>query len=558
WQLGQLPAAMQQVLEVASVVGETFTSAAVAAGMEDEPEAIDKLCATVARLGGFLEADGLASWPDGTVSGQYHFTHELVRQVAYEQVGIGPRTVLHVRIGARLEKAYGTQAGDIATTLAVHFLQGHDIPRAIQHLQMAAEQTLLRSAYRETITHCTRALELLPSLPETPERAQRELDVLIMLRSALVPIKGYRAREVADIYRRARDLCDHLDEGPQRALALGGAVRFYWHIRTEVQPALELAEQQLRLAERLHDPTLLLRAHGNLGPLLFTAGDLPLARDRLEQAIRLCDTQSLPTARPPVGWSNYSVESRGYLAFTLWHLGYPDQALARARDALSLVQDSEQPFRLALALTFASTLCRLRGESQAALEHAESLLTLAMEQDYPHWVAIGTILRGSALADIGQGDEAIALMHQGIEAHRNLTLLGLVRYLCRLAEIYGQVGRMAEGLEVIAEAESLVERTGEQVHVSEIHRLQGDLLRSRSFADYAKAESCFQHALDVSRSQHAKSLELRATTSLGRLWRQQGKHDDACELLAPVYHWFTEGFDTADLQEAKGLLEAMW
>jgi predicted ATPase len=252
------------------------------------------------------------------------------------------------------------------------------------------------------------------------------------------------------------------------------------------------------------------------------------------------------------------VANYGYTAWTLWLLGYPEQAQQRNHQALTLAHALAHPFSQVVALLYAAMFHLLRREGPAAQERAEMELALATEYGFPFWVAGGTIVRGWALAAQGQTTEGIAAMRQGIAAWRALgASVVLSTYLATLAEVCGQVGQLADAQHLLLEAQTLVDHTGERYWEAELYRLQGEFLLQQPVANESQAESCFRQALTIARRQHAKSLELRAAMSLARLWQQQGKCAEAYELLAPVYGWFTEGFDTADLQEAKTLLKEL-
>jgi predicted ATPase len=242
----------------------------------------------------------------------------------------------------------------------------------------------------------------------------------------------------------------------------------------------------------------------------------------------------------------------------LWLLGYPDQALTKSHEALTLAQELSHPFSLAYALDLAAMLHRLRQEGQAAQERAEAAMTLSTEQGFPLWLALGMILRGGALAEQGQGTEGIAQMRQGLAVFQATGAeVGRPYFLALLGEAYGRVGQVEEGLGVLAEALAAVEKSGERFYEAELHRLTGELLLARATADQAQAEGCLRRALDVARRQRAKSLELRAAMSLSRLWQRQGKRGEARQLLEGIYGWFTEGLDTKDWQEAQVLLDGL-
>jgi predicted ATPase len=247
-----------------------------------------------------------------------------------------------------------------------------------------------------------------------------------------------------------------------------------------------------------------------------------------------------------------------YAAMALWMLGYPEQALKGSHDALTIAHELAHPYSLAFALSVTAVLHSLRREWQATQERTEAALTLSTEQGFPQWLAIGTFLQGWALAKQGQGAGGIMQMQQGLEVYQS-TGAEMFRpyYLALLAEVHGNVRQTEEGLRLLAEAIETVHKSGGRWWEAELYRLKGELLLKRAIADKDQAEACFQQALAVARRQSAKSLELRAVSSLSRLWQAQGKRTEAQQLLAPLYGWFTEGFDTADLQEAKALLEEL-
>jgi predicted ATPase len=258
------------------------------------------------------------------------------------------------------------------------------------------------------------------------------------------------------------------------------------------------------------------------------------------------------------------VDCRGYAAWTSWCLGYPDQALTMSHEALNIAQELPHPHSLAFAVNTAALLHVFRREGPPAHMRAQAAMTLSTEQGFPQWLAAGTIFRGWALVERGELVEGPAQMTPGLAAWQ-ATGAEVLRpcFLGLLAEVCGKVGQTEEGLRVLAEALTTVPQTGECWYEAELHRLRGELLLQQTLLAsdrsplLTEAEACFRQALEIARQQQAKSWELRAATSLARLWQQQGKRDDACTLLAPVYGWFTEGFDTADLQEAQTLLEEL-
>jgi predicted ATPase len=284
---------------------------------------------------------------------------------------------------------------------------------------------------------------------------------------------------------------------------------------------------------------------------------LPAARQHLEETIA-CYTPDQRRAPVVRMGQDPGVACRIYTAATLWSLGFPDQALARVHEALTLAHELSHPYSLAFARCFTAFVSQFRRDVPAVHAHAEATVALSTEQGFTQWAVQGTILCRWALAMQGQGEEEIAQVRQGIAAYRATGATLLVPYYCTvLADVAAHLGRTEEGLQALAEAHTLVEQHEERWWEAEIHRLRGVLLLRQTGTPQAEAETWLQRALDIARRQEAKSLELRAAMSLSRLWQQQGKQAEAHALLAPIYGWFTEGFDTKDLQEAKVLLEAL-
>jgi predicted ATPase len=321
--------------------------------------------------------------------------------------------------------------------------------------------------------------------------------------------------------------------------------------------ARELGETLLRLAQRTDDPALAVIAHCALGSTWLWLGALPAARQHLEEGIARYtpDQRRAPVFR--IG-QDPGVACRANAARTLWLLGYPEQALAHIHDALTLAYELSHSYSLAYARCWAAMVSQGCWDVPAVHEQAEAAVVLATAQGFQQWVALGTSLCGWALAMQGQGEVGLAEVCQGGAAWRTTGATLHVPYLCTLlAEVADHLGHPADGLQALAEAHTLVGQQEERYWEAEICRLRGVLLLRQSGPSQAEAETWLQRALDIARHQEAKSLELRAAMSLSRLWQQQGKQAEARALLAPLYGWFTEGFATADLQEAKALLDEL-
>jgi len=517
---------------------------------------------------------------------EYIFKHALTQEVAYNSVLIERRKALHEQTARAIEQLYGANLEEHYSDLAHHYSRSGNTPKAVEYLHLAGQQAVQRSANAEAITHLTTALELLNALPDTRERAQQELGLHLTLGPVLMNVRGNAAPEVGTLYTRARELCQQVGDTSQLFPVLTGLWRFSL-LRAELPLARELGEQMLRLAQQAQDTALLLGAHRALGATLLMQGELSLAREHLEQGIALYDPQQHRLLAFVYG-TDIGVACQFHAALVLWLLGYPDQALQRGQEGITLAQELSHSYSLSFALQFVADLHQFRREWRLAQERAEAAMAVSAEQGFAMRLSRAAILRGGALAEQGQGEEGIVQIRQGLVAYRE-TGADLLRpyYLAVLAEAYGKVGQTEEGLSVLAEALAQVDKTEERYYEAELYRLKGELVlqsgvrgpesekesqkskgkRQKSKVEtnpqsptpnpQGEAEGYFLKAIEIARKQQAKSLELRATMSLARLWQWQGKQKEAHEMLAEIYGWFTEGFDTKDLQEARALLDEL-
>jgi TOMM system kinase/cyclase fusion protein len=484
----------------------------------------------------------------------YRFKHALIQDAAYQSLLKSTRQQYHQRIAQVLEARFPELCETQPELVAHHYTEAGLNAQAVPYWQRAGQRAIERSAHPEAIAHITKGLAVLATLPDTPERTQHELDFQITLGPAVMVTKGWADPEAARVYTRAHALCQQMGETPQLFPALWGLWLFYTG-RGELQTARALGEQLLTLAERVQDPVLLVQACHALGPTLFWLGELILAQARLAQGIAHYAPQQ-HRASLRYGGHDPGVCCRYYAAWTLWVRGYPDQALQQQQEAVRLAQELAHPYTLASTLDWGAWLHQFRREGQAAQAQAEAAMTMSSEHGFVQLLAQEKILRGWALAARGQGEAGIAQMREGLAAWGAIgAALYRAYQLMQLAEVYGTAGQAEEGLRVLAEARAAVPHKEGRFYEAELSRLEGELLLARAAAHDTEAETCFRQALEVARQQQAKSLELRAAMSLSRLWQQQGKRAEARALLAPIYGWFTEGFDTADLQQAKALLD---
>ena len=505
----------------------------------------------------------------------YLFKHALIQDTAYQSLLKSKRQHYHQQIAQVLVEQFPEIKETQPELVAHHYTEAGLIEQAIPYWQKAGQGAVRRSANVEAVNHLTRGLQLLEILPDVPQRTQLEFGLQTALGPALMATKGFAAPEVASAYARARELCQQVGDSPQLFLVLIGLVNYY-NVRGELQTGYKLGEQLLGMAQRLQDPALLLEAHHVVGGgAMYFFGDLASAWVHLQQALALYNPHQHRSHVFLYG-HDPRVCCLCFEAHALWRLGYPDQALKSMQDALTFARELGHPFSLGQALTYAAGLHQHRREVQATHRWAAELIELSREQGFLIWFPLGTAAQGWVLAEQGDVEEGIVRLRQGIDTYRATQAeIGQPDRLCQLAATYGKAGRAEEGLTVLAEAWEVVSRTGERLGEAELYRLAGELSLRRGEREkgrtgeeklahspihpfaHSSPEECFQKAIEIARRQSAKSLELRATVSLARLWQQQGKHHEARDTLSEIYGWFTEGFDTKDLQEAKALLEEL-
>ncbi len=418
---------------------------------------------------------------------------------------------------------------------------------------------------------------MLQRLPDSLERAKCELDLQIALGQALTVTQGPGAPAVGRVYARADELWHQVGEMPQRIAVVRG-LRRAAQGQGEPKRAQPLAEEFLRLAQQAQDAALLIEGHMALGVCLFYLGNVTTAHIQLQAGAAIGDTQLLQTYIFPTG-QDLRVLSLTYDAMVLWVLGYPAQALERSRRALHIAEEVAQPWALAMALGYAALVHVLRGNAEAAMARVEATIQLATEQGVLPWVGRGMMLRGWALAELGQEAAGLAQMREGLAVWQaNGQELGKPFWLGLLGARYAKAGLVAEGLQLLAEALTIAQTRDSRVWEAELQRLRGELLLQQLEgsipADWRRsagidaratgrlplltqAEDCLRQSLDIARRQQAKSLELRVAISLSRLWQRWGKREAARQQLEESYTWFSEGFDTVDLREAKALLEQL-
>jgi class 3 adenylate cyclase/predicted ATPase len=488
---------------------------------------------------------------------RYVYKHALVQDVAYASLLRSTRRQYHQRVAQLLETRFPDTVNTEPELVAYHYTAAGLIEEAIPYWQRAGERANDRAANTEAQRHLTQGLELVRALPETPERLQSELALQTILGRVLTAAKSYGDAEVAQVYTRARQLCQQIGDTPQLFPVLLG-LSIYFVVRAELHTARELGEQLLNLAQQAQAPVLLVEAHYSLGVTFSWLGEFELARAHLEQGNAHYDPEQHPDHLALYGQDGGLV-CLCRLAFVLWNLGYPDQALARCHEALTMAQRLSHPFSLAYVLTWVAMLYNHCQPLQNTREWADTAVTFSKEQGFPFWYTQGDVLQGWLVAEQGQYADGISQMRQGLADMQAVGTEVIQSYdLGLLARAYDKVGQPEEGLMCIEQALTRLEANDERWPEAELHRIKGELLLQRASPQQEQAaEASFRQAIRIAQRQQAKSPELRAAISLSQLWQSQSKTEEARQLLAEVYHWFTEGFDTVDLQVAKALLETL-
>jgi class 3 adenylate cyclase/predicted ATPase len=483
----------------------------------------------------------------GTLSDAvYSFKHALVQDAAYGSLLRSSLRRLHARIGNVLVSSFPEFAETQPEIVAHHYTEAQSPVDAVEYWHRAGERALQRSAHLEAESHLRRGVEVIKGVPPGRDRDRRELNLQLALATALHANRGQAAPEVGEAYDRARQLCEQLDDTPQLFRVLMGLYRF----SPPTEKGRNFADQLLKLAQQSQDTDLLIEGHMAYGTTQMIWGNLATALYHLDQAIELyvperhC-SHALRFSLDP------GVNSLSRSTWVLWFLGLPDQALERSNRTLALARELGHAHSLALALCRAAMFHQFRREPLEAQELAQAAVTLCTERQLLQWAAVGRFLLGWAIAQQGRSDEGIRQMRESLVEYQRIGVrLDLEWYFGVLAEALTNNRYTDEGLAAVEQAQRVISITG--LHAPELHRLKGDLLLLER--RQPEAEQSFLLALDMARRQGAKSVELRAAASLARLRRDQGRYTEARDLLAPIYGWFTEGFGTPDLKEAKALL----
>jgi class 3 adenylate cyclase/predicted ATPase len=554
--LDRLGGPAKELAQIAAVIGREF-SHALLASVVPQPEAglrsaLDRLIAA-----GLLFRRGMP--PHST----YLFKHALVQDAAYGTLLREPRRTLHARIAETIENEFAESAESRPELLARHWTEAGLIEKAAGLWGKAGLRSLAQSALVEAVEQLTRALDQIATLPATPALRREQIKLQVALANALMHVKGYAAPETKAAAERARVLVEHaeaLGETPEDPLALFSVLYGPWatsYVAFDGDMMRELAARFMTLAEKQGATVPLMIGHRMVGLSLLSTGGIAESRPHLDRSITLYDPPAHRSMATRFGHDN-RVAATIYRSWALWMLGYPEAALADAERALKDARELGQAATLMLALCFTSLTYSFCGSYSAANARLDENRALANEKGAALWKAFGMLSQGCVLALTGKSSDAAQTITAGLAEFRATgSTFWTPLFLSYLAKAYAELRQFDDAWRSIEEVITAVQATKETLCEAEVHRVAGEIALLSPERDVARAEAYFERALAVARQQQAKSWELRAAMSLARLWRDHGKLQQARELLAPIYGWFTEGFDTRDLEEAKALLDAL-
>jgi class 3 adenylate cyclase/predicted ATPase len=544
------------VAQIGAAIGREFSHALLASvARETEPE----LAASLDRL---LQS-GLVSREGTPPHATYLFKHALVQDAAYGTLLRESRRALHARIAEALESQFPDVAESRPELLALHCTEAALIEKAAGLWGKAGRQSLARSALKEAAAHLTHGLAQIATLPSTPASRREQIALQVGLVNAIMQTKGYAAPETKESLEQARAFIERaaaLGEPLEDPLALFLILYGIWslnYVAFNEDAVHELAAQFLALARKHGGTVPIMIGHRLVGCSLLSNGDIRASRAHFDHAISLYN----PTEHRQVAARfvpDFRMMTLSWRALTTWMLGYPQAALADADGALAVARELDHAVDLMFALIGTQPTRIQLGNYAAAKALLDEGIAIADEKGALFWKAMGTMFQGCMFALAGEAAKAVSSIASAIAAYRSTgATLFMPLYLMHLAKAHADLRQFDDARRCISEAERTAQASGDKWLEADIHRISGEVTLLSPERDAAKAQSHFERALEIARAQQARSWELRAATSLARLWRDQGRQVEAYDLLAPVYGWFTEGFDTLDLKEARALLEEL-
>jgi predicted ATPase len=543
--IDRLPAEEKDLMHTLAVLGRKFPLSLVQRLVSASADELERLLSRL-QIGEFIYEQ--QTFPEVV----YNFKHTLTHEVAYKSLLAEQRRLLHQRVGEAIETLFAGRVEDHLIALAHHYDRSGNAHKAVEYLGRAGNKMAQQGAHSEAVGYLTRAIEVLKQSPNGEGRDRQEVDLQIALGRSLIVVKGWPASEREPVLLRAQELCERLAEDTKLTETLL-AQAFFRLYRREPSQAQEMAERALALAERARSQAMIAGAHCLLGVLRFGKGEIEAARAHLERADELLGTGPYRDFNEAL----YARMTVGGLVSALRIVGYPEAALGKIDRMLTAARQQADPYSIADALALDAASRLFVPDESAIVKLAQELHSVAAQHGMPFQLARANFLGGWVIAAAGRASEGIEQMRRAIADPNVGSGSAIDIMITTLADVCSKHRRVEEGLATVAEGLRQLELTGYRVTEAELHRLKGELLLIRDPASKKEAERYFRAAIDIARRQSAKLFELRATVSLARLMANHDRSDEARTMLAEIYNWFTEGFDTADLKEAKALLDEL-
>jgi tetratricopeptide (TPR) repeat protein len=539
----------RKLAQIAAVIGREFSHAVLSAASQIDEDDMQSALSLLEQADIIYRA-GVSPFI------RFAFKHVLLRDAIYDSLLRSKKQQIHADIAAIFERDFPELAENQPEVLAFHYQEAGNQQEAIRCWFKSGQRALTHSGNVEAIANFRKALRLVSTLPETPERIKQEIDIQLALGIPLIAVQGYASAETREAFSRAGALCLRLGDIPEYFQALFGSWGHCWMCGKNDE-ALLMAEEFLSRSKALSDPVLVMVSHRVMGSTLLTVGDFQSSANHFEETIRLSPNKGKQSL-----YNLYMVEPKAasllLQSWDLWFLGYPDQSLSRVSEALALAQELGHPYTVAFAHYMTSVVHLLRGDAARAFESAEKSFEISQEQRFSLYAILSRISRGRAVGDLGRLGEARAEIALGIEEARRKGIGFMLPMMDSwLADIHAKAGENAHALAIVERTLTNTSDVTGRSWESELHRQRAQILLTLNPSRVSKAESHLKKSIEVARSQSAKSLELRAATSLAELWRTQGRPDEARALLEPIYLWFEEGAETADIRRARDTQSAL-
>ena len=559
--INRLSKIMRDILLIASIEGEEFSAEVAARQLKmDEKELIRILSSELEKRHQLVTAKGITTLVKQRIS-WYTFRHIMFQKYLYNTLDKVERVHLHEEVGNIIELLYGENVDEVSVQLARHFQEAGITAKAFEYLVKAGTKAVHFSAYEETIVLFKKAYAILNTFPESIERDQQELGIIMAIAAASQSMKGFGTPEIVTYCNRIEELCKKIGDAPQIFYALYFLANFNW-LRANNKIAFNFTAQMMQQAQKAKDAEKVALSHYLQGTLYFYLGNLTPAIENLKKMNHFYDPEKNSNLKYIFGMDPGLVSGFN-TACVLWSLGYPDQAELQSQKMLTEAHLNDHYFSLVTSLALGSLLQILRRDITTLEQLGKEVYILAEKKGFVLFMGVGLFKIGFVLVHQGHVQEGISKLHQALEIYKVTGLrFSLTDLLGSLAEAYGINGDIEKGMDFMEQAITEVQRGGEQYYEAELYRVKGELIlmdagkKDRNEAE-KKAEECFYQSITIAKRQKAKSFELRTSVSLCRLLQKQSKKKEARQLLTKIYNWFTEGFETRDLIEAKTLLKEL-